>query len=103
MTITDGARKRLTEVLNSEEYLEVGLKGGGCGGATILLTKVDSMSTDALSIAGTTNVIFADKASQTYLTEGSLGIDNSVFNARFVFKPPLGTESCGCGASIKIG
>jgi iron-sulfur cluster assembly accessory protein len=103
MTVTPEAQKQLDTVLGSEEYLEVGLKGGGCGGATILLTKVDSMSTDALSIAGTTNVIFADKASQTYLTEGSLGIDNSVFNARFVFKPPLGTESCGCGASIKIG
>jgi len=103
MKVTLEAQKQLDTILESKEYLEVGLKGGGCGGATILLTKVDSMSTDALSIAGTTNVIFADKTSQTYLTEGSLDIDNSVFNARFVFKPPLGTESCGCGASIKIG
>ena len=103
MTITPEAQKQLDTILNAGEFLEVGLKGGGCGGATILLTKVDSMSTDALSIVGTTNVIFADKASQTYLTEGSLDIDNSIFNARFIFKPPLGTESCGCGASIKIG
>jgi Fe-S cluster assembly iron-binding protein IscA len=56
-----------------------------------------------LSIGGTTNVIFADRTSQAYLTEGSLDIDNSIFNARFIFKPPLGTESCGCGSSIKIG
>jgi iron-sulfur cluster assembly accessory protein len=103
MTVTDGARKRLAEVLNAGEYLEVGLKGGGCGGATILLTKVSTMSTDALNITGTTNVIFADKTSQTYLTEGSLDYNNESFNASFIFKPPLGTESCGCGASIKIG
>ena len=103
MTITNGARKRLSEVLNAGEYLEVGLKGGGCGGATILLTKVDSKSTDALNIAGSTNVIFADKTSQTYLTEGCLDYNNESFNASFIFKPPLGTESCGCGASIKIG
>jgi len=103
MTITNGARKRLSEVLKGGEFLEVGLKGGGCGGATILLTKVDSMSTDALNIAGSTNVIFADKTSQTYLTEGSLDYNNESFNASFIFKPPLGTESCGCGASIKIG
>ena len=103
MTITNGAKKRLSEVLKDGEFLEVGLKGGGCGGATILLTKVGSMSTDALNIAGSTNVIFADKTSQTYLTEGSLDYNNESFNASFIFKPPLGTESCGCGASIKIG
>jgi len=103
MTITNGARKRLSEVLKSGEFLEVGLKGGGCGGATILLTKVSTMSTDALNITGTTNVIFADKASQTYLTEGSLDYNNESFNASFIFKPPLGIESCGCGSSIKIG
>ena len=103
MTITNGARRRLSEVLKSGEFLEVGLKGGGCGGATILLTKVSTMSTDALNITGTTNVIFADKTSQTYLTEGSLDYNNESFNASFIFKPPLGIESCGCGSSIKIG
>jgi iron-sulfur cluster assembly accessory protein len=103
MMITNGAKKRLEEVLKVGEFLEVGLKGGGCGGATILLTKVDSKSTDALSIAGTTNVIFADKTSQTYLKEGSLDYNDESFNASFMFKPPLGVESCGCGASIKIG
>jgi iron-sulfur cluster assembly accessory protein len=103
MTITPEAQKQLDTVLKSGEYLAIWLKGGGCGGARVTMTKEDHKSTYALSIAGTANVIFADKASQTYLTEGSLDIDNSVFNARFIFKPPLGTESCGCGSSIKIG
>jgi len=103
MTITPEAQKQLDTVLKSGEYLVVGLKGGGCGGATVTMTKEDHKSSDALSIGGTTNVIFADQTSQTYLTEGSLDVDNSIFNARFIFKPPLGTESCGCGSSIKIG
>ena len=103
MTITNGARRRLSEVLKSGEFLEVGLKGGGCGGATVTMQKVASKSTDALNITGTTNVIFADKTSQTYLTEGSLDYNNESFNATFIFKPPLGIESCGCGSSIKIG
>ena len=102
MTITPEAQKQLDAVLKSGEFLMIGLKGGGCGGATVTLTK-EARTSGALSIPGITNVIFADQTSQTYLTEGSLDIDNSIFNARFVFKPPLGTESCGCGASIKIG
>ena len=103
MTITNGARKRLSEVLSIGEYLEVGLKGGGCGGATVTMQKVDSKSTDALSIVGTTNVIFADMITSTHLIGGSLDYNNESFNASFIFKPPLGTESCGCGSSIKIG
>jgi len=103
VTVTPEAQKQLDTILNSGEYLEVGLKGGGCGGATVTFIKVSTMSTDALSISGTTNVIFADSVTSTHLTEGSLDIDNSIFNARFVFKPPSGTESCGCGSSIKIG
>ena len=50
MTVTPEAQRQLDTILNAGEFLEVGLKGGGCGGATILLTKVDSKSTDALSI-----------------------------------------------------
>jgi iron-sulfur cluster assembly accessory protein len=103
VTVTPAAQKQLNTVLKSGEFLSVGLKGGGCGGATVTLTKEDHKSTDALSIVGTTNVIFADKTSQTYLTEGSLDYNSESFNASFIFKPPLGTESCGCGSSIKIG
>ena len=103
MTITNGARRRLSEVLKSGEFLEVGLTGGGCGGATILLIKVDSMSSTALNITGITDVVFADRTSQTFLTGGSLDYDNESFNPSFVFKPPTGVDSCGCGSSIKIG
>ncbi len=102
MMITESAKRRLEEVLGVGEYLQVGLKGGGCGGATIELLKMDSMSTDALSIGGTTNVIFADTTSQTYLTAGTLDFVKDMLTASFVYKPPLGIESCGCGASIKL-
>ena len=40
-TVTPEAQRQLDTILNAGEFLEVGLKGGGCGGATILLTKVD--------------------------------------------------------------
>ena len=103
MTITNEARRRLSEVLKSGEFLEVGLKGGGCGGATVTMQKVASKSTDALSITGTTSVIFADMITSTHFIGFSLDYNSESFNASFIFKPPLGTESCGCGSSIKIG
>ena len=102
MKLTKSAEKRLSEILKEGEYLEVGLKGGGCGGATIELTRRESKSTEGLSIGEITNVKFADKTSQIYLTEGVIDYVEDLMSASFVFKPPLGTESCGCGASIKI-
>ncbi len=103
MTLTDPAKKQLGALLKDGELLEIGLAGGGCGGATITLNKVDSRTTTGLSITGITNVIFADQTSQKYLTGAELGVDESIFNAAFVVKPPKGIQSCGCGASIKIG
>jgi len=63
---------------------------------------MDLKNTEGLSIGEITNVRWADKTARTYLQGGVIDIDDSIFNARFTFKPPLGTESCGCGASIKL-
>ena len=102
MIVTESAKQRLIDILKEGEFLQVGLKGGGCGGANIEITKVDSKSSIASSITGTTNVIFADMTSALYLTGGILDFTNDVLTASFIYKPPLGIESCGCGASIKL-
>jgi iron-sulfur cluster assembly accessory protein len=103
MKITEPAQAHLDGLLKDGELLEIGLVGGGCGGATVVLSKVELMSSDALSIGGTTNVIFADQTSQTYLNGGKLTLDEAAFNTGFVVEPPQHISSCGCGASIKIG
>ena len=102
MNITPSATEQLERVLGPGEYLEIGLTGGGCGGATVTLTKMDLKNTEGLSTGENTNVRFADQTSAQYLTGGKLDYDNGVLSASFIFKPPLGTESCGCGSSIRI-
>jgi Fe-S cluster assembly iron-binding protein IscA len=94
----------LNKLLASGEKLQIGLNGGGCSGATLVLDKVDltTISESSIPVLGTDNIVWADQTSLTYLIEGNLDVDNSIFNARFIYKPPLGTESCGCGASIKL-
>ena len=102
MLITKDAQTQLDNVLDSSECLEISLKGGGCGGATIVMDKV-ARSPDSLSIHGAANVVFADDASMTHLTGGTLDYNSKAFNASFTLTPPKGTDSCGCGSSIKIG
>ena len=39
MTVTPKAKERLEAVLEAGEFLSIGLKGGGCGGATVELLR----------------------------------------------------------------
>ncbi len=102
MIVTESAIARLKMVLKSEEYLEIGLSAGGCGGATVELTKRESKSTEGLSIGEITNVKFADEISREYLTEGTLDYSDDILGARFIVSPPSDVSSCGCGASIQL-
>jgi len=102
MRITESAKKRLDEVLGSGEFLEIGLRGGGCGGATIEMNKVSLTNTIESNLIVTSDVIFADLTSQQYLIAGTLDFSDDLLSATFIFKPPLGLESCGCGASVKL-
>ena len=102
MKVTGVARARLEKVLNLDEYLEIGLSAGGCGGATVELTRRDSKSTIGLSIGEITNVKFADEISKEYLTGAILDYSDDLLGARFVVSPPSDVSSCGCGASIQL-
>ena len=100
MVITQKAQEQLNELLNSGEYLEIGLKGGGCNGLMITLEKTNWIGTIELSIGNNTR--FADKTSQKYLQGGSLDYEDTGFSKTFVVNPSEGTARCGCGDSIAI-
>ena len=104
MIVSAAATEQLSKLLKPGESLQIGLKGGGCGGATLEMEKVDltTISESNITVIGTDNVVWADQTSARYLTGGNLDIDNSIFNARFVYSPPKGTDACGCGESIKL-
>ncbi len=106
MTVTPKAKERLEAVLEAGEYLQIGLKGGGCGGATIELLRMASKnigeSNTGEITTGKDNIKFADTTSAQYLTAGTLDYVEDMLTATFTFKPPLGIESCGCGSSIRI-
>ena len=98
--ITQKAQEQLNELLNSGEYLEIGLKGGGCNGLMITLEKTNSTGITELNIGKNTR--FADKTSQTYLQGGSLDFEDTGFSKTFVVNPGEGTARCGCGNSIAL-
>ena len=102
MTISPAAQEKLESLLLDGEFLEIGLDGGGCAGLTVALSKTHSKPTPELSIPESGKVVWGCKTSKQYLTGGVLDWVDDVLHAGFDLKLPLGTESCGCGASIKL-
>ena len=104
MNLTEAAQQQLDCVLGPGEYLEIGLKTGGCSGATITLDKVGMMSTTESNTkrTGKDYVVWADTISQTTLDGGKLDYVQDGLSASFVVNPPEGIQSCGCGSSIVL-
>ena len=104
MTVTPAATEQLDKLLQPGEYLQIGLSSGGCGGATILLERVDGKTStgSSMPVIGADNILWDGPTSARFLIGGTLDIDPSIFNAGFIVIPPQGTQSCGCGASIKL-
>ena len=105
MNLTEAAQQQLDCVLGPGEYLEIGLKTGGCSGATITLDKVDLTNTSELNTkkTGNSSIIFADAISKDILIGGKLDYVQDGLSSSFVVNPPEGTQSCGCGSSVVIG
>ena len=105
MNITPSATEQLERVLGPGEALEIGLRTGGCSGATITMDRVLLTNTSESNIKRTGNdcIVFADTTSSIHLIEGELDYVSDGLMASFVIKPPANVQSCGCGSSIVIG
>ena len=100
MVITQKAQDQLNHLLEDGEFLEIGLKSGGCNGLMITLEKTNWTGTTELNIGK--NAKFADKISKTYLQGGNLDYEDKGFSKRFVVNPSESTRRCGCGDSIAL-
>lgn len=102
MIITPAAQEKLDNLLSDGEFLEIGLDGSGCAGALVTLSKVRWTPTEESNLAVTGRVKWGCETSKRLLTNGSLDYVDDGLMAKFDIKLPLGTESCGCGASIQL-
>lgn len=93
---------RLVEMeKDSQKFLRVGVKGGGCSGLSYLLefdvpTEQDQwVEVDGLKI-------LVNKAHELYLVGTTLNYEPGLGNRGFVFENPNAKETCGCGESFSI-
>lgn len=90
---------RERENRSEDEYLRVGVKGGGCSGMTYVLNFDEKTDWDLVFDFDGVKVVM-DKRHETYL-EGMRVEYNDGLNARgFSFENPNAKTTCGCGTSF---
>ncbi len=85
----------------SEQYLRIGVKGGGCSGMSYILGFDDPQETDLLfEIDGIQCAI--NKNHLLYIQGMQIDWHNDLNARGFVFNNPNASSSCGCGSSFSV-
>ncbi|WP_447641551.1 MULTISPECIES: HesB/IscA family protein [Chitinophagaceae] len=84
-----------------EQYLRIGVKGGGCSGMSYILGFDDPQESDLLfEIDGVQCAI--NKNHLLYIQGLEIDWHNDLNARGFVFNNPNASSSCGCGSSFSV-
>lgn len=105
--VSDRAIQEIKEIklknkIPHENYLRVGVKGGGCSGLTYVLSYDDTPKEKdhVLEIKG--EKIVVDQKSMFYLAGTTLDFSDGLNGKGFIFNNPQATKTCGCGTSFGV-
>ena len=103
VVITDPAAQQLQKILkkqdNSEKYLRIGVKGGGCSGLSYVLDMDEKKDYDeAYEVKGVPFIL--DRRHRLYLEGTVIDFSEGLDNRGFTFENPNAASTCGCGSSF---
>jgi iron-sulfur cluster assembly protein len=90
---------RERENRSPDEYLRVGVKGGGCSGMTYVLAFDQPTEWDYVFEFDGLRVIM-DKRHETYLAGMRVEFNDGLNSRGFTFENPNAKTTCGCGTSF---
>ena len=103
---TESARNEIRRLMqaegfNQQQYLRVGVKGGGCSGMTYVLDFDMQKPADRLfEMDGFSFII--DKSHELYLAGMQVDWEGGLNSRGFTFKNPNASSTCGCGTSFSV-
>lgn len=106
VVFTDSALEELQRLqetleLGSDQYLRIGVKGGGCSGMSYLLAFDKKEEKDQVfHFQGQT--VIMNKAHVMYVLGMEIDWENGLNNRGFVFRNPVAKSTCGCGQSFSV-
>jgi len=104
--LTDNAIKEIDRLMkmpdfDKEQFLRVGVKGGGCSGLSYVLGFDKREEDDEMyDISGVSVII--KKAHGIYLLGMEVNYEQGLNARGFTFKNPNASSTCGCGSSFAV-
>ena len=103
VTLTEKAKDYLKSVIQSgDDYVSLGVKGGGCSGLNYFLDFVEEPRPDDQMLDCIGLTILCDPKSLLYIDEMEVDYETNLMNAGFQFRNPHAKKSCSCGESFAI-
>ena len=84
-----------------EQYLRIGVKGGGCSGMSYMLG-FDNKSDDDVSFSVNGIPCVINKNHLIYLQGLEIDWHNGLDARGFIFNNPNASSTCGCGSSFAV-
>ena len=104
VSFTNGAVTEIKRLMNqesfdSQKFLRVGVKGGGCSGMSYILDFENKTDKDEyFEIEGISCII--NPAHSIYLTDMEINFEGGLNSRGFTFNNPNASSTCGCGSSF---
>ncbi len=96
------ARKALEKRGTPEAALRLGVRGGGCSGASYVIEFADKIRDRDQRIEYEGLTVVVDPKSMVYLRGSVLDYEVKLMSHGFKFQNPNEKKSCGCGESFGI-
>lgn len=105
--VRDSAKEKIKSLLmaegkNFDNFVRVGVKGGGCSGLMYNLEFDSEKKEDDQVIEDNGVKIIVDKKSVLYLIGTELDYSDGLNGKGFSFVNPNAARTCGCGESFSI-
>ena len=106
VTFTKGAVNEIKRLMNeegfdSEKFLRIGVKGGGCSGMSYLLGFESKTDKDEYFEIESIPCII-NPAHSIYLLDMEINFEGGLNSRGFTFKNPNASTTCGCGSSFGV-
>jgi len=98
MIVDDSAVQYINSVLQPNQYLKVGVVGGGCNGYSYTFDSVDTFTGDCVLI----DRVVVDKRSYMFLKNSVITYKQSLGSSVLTVVNPDAKSTCGCGESFGL-
>lgn len=103
ITLTEAAVKQLESSTDDDDYVRIGVKGGGCSGFQYFMEVEETCKdTDVVHEHGSVKICI-DKQSDFMLSETTVDYTTSLTSSGFQFNNKRACNTCGCGSSFSCG